>query len=110
MFTIKRTIKYLFSKLATLKFLERLSQNKIWREILEKKKPKIVSSAIGKLDEDSWNSRLRYKVWDKIPEYIDTNEDDFWKTINKFRSPHLWKEVDGKWQLRHTVSKDGSDD
>ena len=75
MFTIKRTIKYLFSKLVTLKFLERLSQNKIWREILEEKKPKIISSVTGKLDEDSWNSRLRYKVWDKIPEYIDTNED-----------------------------------
>ena len=51
MFAIKRTIKYLFSKLITLKFLERISQNKIWREILEEKKTKIVSSEIGKLDD-----------------------------------------------------------
>jgi len=72
---IRRTIKYLIAKLISLKFLERLAQNKIWREILEEKKPKIVSSAVGKLDDETWNKILRYKVWDKIPEYINNKED-----------------------------------
>src|SRR5690606_28358543 len=44
-------------------------------------------------------------------EYIDTTEEEFWATIDKFRSPHLWgKNSQGQWQLRHTVSGDGLDD
>jgi hypothetical protein len=42
--------------------------------------------------------------------YIDTTEEEFWTTINKFRSPHLWKQVESNWKLRHTISKDGTDD
>ena len=42
--------------------------------------------------------------------YIDSSEDEFWETVNKHRSPHLWKKVDGEWRLRHTVNKDGIDD
>lgn len=36
--------------------------------------------------------------------YIDTTEEEFWETINKHRSPHLWKYEDGEWKLRLTVS------
>lgn len=43
-------------------------------------------------------------------DYIDTNEDDFWKIIDKFRSPHIWHKLKEDWHLRHTVSKDGIDD
>jgi N-acetyl sugar amidotransferase len=43
-------------------------------------------------------------------EYIDTTEDEFWKVIDKHRSPHIWKQVDGEWMLRHTVSNTGTDD
>ena len=43
-------------------------------------------------------------------EYIDTSEDEFWKTIDKHRSPHIWKKVDGVWKLRHTSSNMGTDD
>ena len=27
----------------------------------------------------------------------------FWKLADKFRSDHLWEQVDGRWSLRHTV-------
>ena len=37
-------------------------------------------------------------------EYIDTSEEEFWETIDKFRSTHLWKKTDALWRLRHTVS------
>ena len=41
-------------------------------------------------------------------DYIDTSEDDFFKTINNFRSPHIWKkDSNNKWKLRHNVSKTG---
>ena len=75
MLAIKRIVKYLISKLLSLNFLERLSQNKIWREIIEQKKPEIVSSVNGKLSHDEWNKILRYKVWDRVHEYINIDED-----------------------------------
>jgi len=36
-------------------------------------------------------------------EYIGATEDEFWKTIDKHRSPHLWEKNGEKWLLRHTV-------
>jgi len=43
-------------------------------------------------------------------EYIDTSENEFWKVVDKHRSPHIWKKVDGIWKLRHTSSNTGTDD
>jgi N-acetyl sugar amidotransferase len=43
-------------------------------------------------------------------EYIDTSENNFWSVVNKHRSPHIWKQVDQKWVLRHTCSGTGNDD
>ena len=43
-------------------------------------------------------------------EYVDTTEDEFWRTIDKHRSPHIWNKVDGDWKLRHTVFNTGTDD
>lgn len=37
-------------------------------------------------------------------EYIDVSEDTFWKTVNDFRDPLLWKRVKNDWKLRYTVS------
>lgn len=42
--------------------------------------------------------------------YIGATEEQFWETIDKHRSPHIWKKVNGEWVLRHTVSKSGADD
>lgn len=50
------------------------------------------------------------KYFKEFLAYIDTTEEEFWATVNKFRSPHLWKQVGAEWKLRHTVSKDGTDD
>ena len=78
MHLIKTFIKFLSSKIFTLKFLERLYQNIIRRNIISQKKPKIVSTAAGNpkaFKINSWNEILRYKVWEKIPEHIDINKD-----------------------------------
>jgi N-acetyl sugar amidotransferase len=37
-------------------------------------------------------------------EYIDTTEDEFWGTVEKFRSPHIWTKNNEKWMLRKQVS------
>ena len=42
---------------------------------MAKKRPKIVSSANGKLNAESWDKLLRHKVWDKVPEHIGTGKD-----------------------------------
>lgn len=43
-------------------------------------------------------------------EYCGITEDHFWKVIDSWRSPHIWKKVKGEWKLRHTVNRDGADD
>lgn len=50
------------------------------------------------------------KYFNEIMEYIEMRPSDFHKLANKFRSPHLWAEVNDKWRLRHTVNQDGVDD
>ncbi len=75
MVTIKTFIKYLLAKIFTLKFLQRLSQNIIWRDILKISTPKIVSSVTGNMKHEIWNKKVRDVVWDKVPEFIDTNKD-----------------------------------
>ena len=36
-------------------------------------------------------------------EYLDITEKQFWKIINKYRSPHIWKRVNGEWRLKSAV-------
>ena len=46
----------------------------------------------------------------EMMKYLRINENFFIKLCNRFRSPHLWKKIRNKWQLRHTCNKDGVDD
>lgn len=43
------------------------------------------------------------KYFKDFLEYVDITEEKFNETIDKFRSPHLWEQVNGLWQLKHTV-------
>jgi N-acetyl sugar amidotransferase len=43
-------------------------------------------------------------------EYINITKKEFYEIVDSFRSPHIWKEVDGEWKLRHTAAKNGCDD
>jgi N-acetyl sugar amidotransferase len=43
------------------------------------------------------------KYFKEFLEYIDISEELFHATIDKFRSPHLWNQEDGKWNLRNAV-------
>jgi N-acetyl sugar amidotransferase len=43
------------------------------------------------------------KYYEDFLEYIGMSSDEFWETIDKFRSPHLWEKINEEWKLRHVV-------
>jgi N-acetyl sugar amidotransferase len=50
------------------------------------------------------------KYFDEVMDYIGMTRERFMELCDYFRSPHLWKKVNGEWKLRHTVNQDGTDD
>lgn len=36
-------------------------------------------------------------------EYVDMTEEEFWRVVDKFRQPHIWKKEAGKWALRKQI-------
>ena len=51
------------------------------------------------------------EVFKRFLEYIDLSEKDFFRIVDKFRSPHIWgKDGNGDWKLRHNVNETGLDD
>ena len=44
------------------------------------------------------------KYFQEFLDYCDLNEEQFWKVIDKNRSPHLWANENGSWQLLHQVT------
>lgn len=50
-----------------------------------------------------YDQEFPQKYFRPFLEYIDISEDEFWKTVDKFRSPHLWVQENGEWKLRHAV-------
>ncbi len=40
-------------------------------------------------------------------DYISHSEESFHRTVDSFRSPHLWSHKDGSWQLKHAVWHNG---
>lgn len=59
---------------------------------------------------EKYDAEFPQKYFREFLEYIDTTEEEFWETINKHRSPHLWKQEGDTWMLRHTVGLKGVDD
>ncbi len=57
-----------------------------------------------------YDSEFPKKYFGEFLRYINSTKDEFWKTIDKSRSPHIWNNVGDEWRLRRTVTKDGTDD
>lgn len=51
-----------------------------------------------------YDQEFPQKYFREFLEYIDIKETEFFATVDRFRSPHLWKQEQGVWKLRHTVS------
>ena len=43
------------------------------------------------------------RYFNEIMDYINMKPEDFHDLADKFRSPHLWKKEDDKWELRYKV-------
>ena len=48
--------------------------------------------------------------FNEIMEYLNIKPKNFFRNLDKFRSPHLWKRTKYEWKLRHNVNRDGTDD
>jgi hypothetical protein len=57
-----------------------------------------------------YDTEFPSKYFKDFIDYIDITEELFHETVDRFRSPHIWKKHQGEWVLRHTVFKDGIDD
>lgn len=44
------------------------------------------------------------KYFNEILKYVSLTEEKFLELADKFRSPHLWKKLNGEWRLKHKVS------
>ena len=43
------------------------------------------------------------KYFSEIMNYLDMDEESFLKLSDKFKSPHLWKRENNKWELRYNI-------
>ncbi|MFX0036480.1 MAG: N-acetyl sugar amidotransferase [Candidatus Hermodarchaeota archaeon] len=50
-----------------------------------------------------YDHELPTKYLAEFLEYMDMTKEHFFKTIDKFRSPHIWKRENGHWKLRKAV-------
>jgi hypothetical protein len=43
------------------------------------------------------------KYFKEMLEYMNITEKEFFETVDKYRSPHLWRKENGEWKLRKAV-------
>ena len=43
------------------------------------------------------------KYFKDFLEYLDITEEHFWEVVDSWRAPHLWRKVDGNWELKHPI-------
>ena len=58
---------------------------------------KLVSKFDGELPE---------RYLDDVLNYLDIKKDDFFKLVDRFRSPHLWEKSSNTWVLKHKIFND----
>ncbi len=64
----------------------------------------------GKALVKKFDGEFPSKYFSQVMEYLDIEEEYFFKVLDEFRSPHLWAKLNNEWKLRHTVNLDGVDD
>ena len=69
-----------------------------------------ISIEEGKKLIKKYDGEFPKRYFKEVLDYLEIKESVFLKTLDNFRSPHLWKKIKNKWFLRHTVNKDGLDD
>ena len=64
----------------------------------------------GKKLIEKYDGEFPIRYFEDIMKFLSIKKNYFLKLTEKFRSPHLWRKVNGKWKLRHNVNKTGTDD
>ena len=54
---------------------------------------------------EKYEGEFPKKYFHDFLEYLDITEDHFWKVVDAWRPKHLWEKHNGKWCLKHPVSK-----
>ena len=55
---------------------------------------------VGKFDHE-----FPKKYFKEFLEYVSLTEAEFWETVDRFRSPHLWdRDGSGNWRLKHVIT------
>ncbi len=50
-----------------------------------------------------YDGEFPIKYFEEILDYLNLSRDQFWKTIDKFRSQHLWIKKNKKWKLKNKI-------
>ena len=66
-------------------------------------RPDIIKEAKQIIRNKRKTPEINEDLFKEFLEYIDSTEEEFWESIDKHRSPHIWKKEDGKWKLRKMV-------
>lgn len=53
-----------------------------------------------------YDQEFPQKYFKNFLEYIGISEEQFFETVDNFRSPHLWERTSDGWRLKHTVWQD----
>jgi len=53
----------------------------------------------------AYDGEMPEKHVDKYLDYFEMTGDEFWNTIDSFRSPDLWNKKDGKWELKIDIDE-----
>lgn len=66
----------------------------------------------GKLLVKKFDQEFPQKGFREFIKYVDISEEHFHNVIQKYQknSTNIWKKINDKWYLRHTVTNDGVDD
>ena len=59
---------------------------------------------------EKYDSEFLKKYFRETIDYLGVSEKEFFNIVDSFRPKHIWKKVKGKWKLRHTVGRKGTDD
>ena len=52
---------------------------------------------------EKYDAEFPKKYFKEFLNYVSISEDEFFQTVDKFRSPHLWEKDKGEWRLRHKI-------
>ena len=50
-----------------------------------------------------YDGEFPYKYLDDYLKFYDITEEEFWNTIDSFRSSDVWEKIDGKWKLKFEI-------